>query len=530
MIYRHTCMLAGLVLATAVFSSGCAPAPLDYPRTASWAIQNHQNSRLGRELEPQLAAHPSQSGFRLLSNGPDALATRLALIDGAEQTLDAQYFLLEDDAVGDLVLDRMLAAAGRGVRVRILIDDWYQVGQDRRLAAIGAHPNVEVRIFNPAGRPRWSALTRPLHYLFGPRRVIKRMHNKAMIVDNTVAIVGGRNIADGYFTVSDDHNFGDLDLLAAGPIAGQVSVAFDEFWNDRLAIPVEAFVPRQETARHSLDAREIPKEFRGTAPSSPYTSYPPGYEPGRMLAVDRLALVWAQGEVVYDRPGKVLGRIDRNPPASVVFKLKEVLDGAGSEALMISPYLVPGESGMEYCRHLRDRGVVVKVLTNSLASTDEVAPHAAYEKYRADLLRCGVQLYELRPDPERRDRQRREDEGRSAGSGLHAKCLIVDQNVVFVGSLNLDPRSLQWDTQNGILVRSEELARQLTTIFARRTSLGYAYRVRFAGDLDGTNDTSLVWIDETNGKPEYFSDEPMTGPGRRLKAWFLSWLAPEAWL
>ena len=203
---------------------------------------------MGREFGPHLAAHPGQSGFHLLPNGPDALVTQIALVEAAERTLDVQCFVLEDDSVGNLFLDRLLAAAARGVRVRLLVDDWNLAGQDQRLAGVGAQPNVEVRVFNPVGGVRWSPLTRPLHYLFGPQQVLKRMHNKGIIVDNTVAIVGGRNIADGYFTASGDYNFGDLDILAAGPIARRVSDAFDAFWNDRLAVPIKAFVPREQAA------------------------------------------------------------------------------------------------------------------------------------------------------------------------------------------------------------------------------------------------------------------------------------------
>lgn len=483
---------------------------------------------MGRELGPQRAAHPGQSGFHLLPNGPDALVTRLALIDAAERTVDSQCFILEDDSVGNLLLDCVLAAAERGVRVRLLVDDWNQAKHDQRLAWLGAQPNIEVRLFNPAGSPRWCSLTRPLHYLFGPQRVLKRMHNKAMIVDNAVAIVGGRNVADGYYAASGDYNFGDIDLLAAGPIAGQVSAAFDEFWNDRLAIPIEAFVSREQTAGHSLGTRRKLEASMAAARSSPYAGYLRGSEAPKTL--DTLPLIWAEGEVLYDRPSKVLTSIDKDPSAYMVLKLRTILDAAKTEAMMISPYFVPGELGMDLCRRMRKRGVAVKVLTNSLASTDEIAPHAGYEKYRAKLLRSGVELYELRPDPDRRGKDRRDHEGNSAGAGLHAKCLIVDREVVFVGSFNLDPRSVLMDTQNGIVVRNEAIARQLAAVFARRTSGGYAYQVRFLGALRGTNDSRLVWTDEIDGKAVHYSDEPMTGPSRRLKAWFLSWLAPEAWL
>ena len=321
-----------------------------------------------------------------------------------------------------------------------------------------------------------------------------------------------------------------MDLLAAGPIAAQVSVAFDEFWNDRLAIPIEAFVSRPQTAGGVVETRRKLEASMAAALCSPYALYLGESESAKTLDIGQFPLIWAEGEVLYDRPGKLVTSIDEAPSAYMVFKLKDVLDGAKTEAMLISPYFVPGELGMECCRQMRSRGVAVKVLTNSLASTDEIAPHAGYAKYRADLLRSGVELYELRPEPDRTGKDRRDHEGISAGAGLHAKCLIVDRKVVFVGSFNLDPRTVQMDTQNGIMVRSEELAGELAAVFAKRTSTGYAYRVGFQGALRGTNERGLAWTAEIDGKPVHYSDEPMTGPGRRLKAWFLGWLLPEAWL
>ncbi len=530
MKHGRTSVLVGCMLATAALLCGCAQVPLDYPRTASWATTNPAQSRMGRELAPQSAAHPAQSGFHLLPNGPDALAIRLALIDAAEQTIDSQCFILEDDLVGNLLLDRVLAAGQRGVRVRLLVDDWNQRGHDRRLAWLGTQPNIQVRLFNPAGSPRWCSLTRPLHYAFGPKRVLRRMHNKAFVVDNTVTIVGGRNIADSYFAASDDYNFGDIDILAAGPIAAGVSAAFDEFWNDPLAVPLVAFVSREQTATYASETHRKLEASRAAALATPYACYLLGSEPAKTVNVGHLPLIWADGDVLYDRSSKILTSIDENPAAYMVFKLREMLDAAKTEVLMISPYFVPGEFGKERFRQLRDHGIAVKVLTNSLASTDEIAPHAAYEKYREELLRRGVELYELRSEPERHGKDRQDHDGNSAGAGLHAKCIIVDRNTIFVGSFNLDPRSVRMDTQNGVVVHSGELASQLAAIFAMRTSPAYAYQVTFLGALRGTNDSRRVWTDTLDGKPKHYSDEPMTGPGRRIKAWFLSWLVPEAWL
>ena len=266
------------------------------------------------------------------------------------------------------------------------------------------------------------------------------------------------------------------------------------------------------------------------AVSTPYACCLQGSKPAKLLEIGQRPLLWASGEVLYDRPGKTLASMDDNPSAYMIFKLRELFEATGTEALMISPYFVPGDFGMERLRQMRDRDVAVKVLTNSLASTNEIAAHAGYERYRGELLRRGVELYELRPHPERLGKDREDHEGNPASDGLHAKCLILDRKVVFVGSLNLDPRSARMDTQNGIVVRSELLARQLIAVFARRTSPAYAYRVNFRGGSRGSDDGNMMWTDETDGKAERYFDEPMTGPGRRLRARILRCLVPEAWL
>jgi putative cardiolipin synthase len=520
-------VLPGLVMVASLLLVACAQAALDYPRSASWALPRPQETRMGSVIAPHLLAWPARSGFCLLSNGPDALAIRLAMIDAAERTVDLQSFIIADDVVGNLLLDRMLAAAGRGVRVRLLVDDWNLTGQDRHLAGLDTQSGFEVRVYNPAGSPRGCPLTRPLHYLFGPRRVLNRMHNKAFIVDNTLAIVGGRNIAEGYFTASGDYNFGDIDLLAAGPAAVRVSEDFDEFWNDRLAVPIEAFVSRDHTDEYARETRRTLREACDAALASPFAIYLRGSRWSHALRVGRLPLVWAEGEVLDDRPGKGLYPADESAPASMISKLEDLLDEARTEAILISPYLVPGAPGMEFCHRLHRRGVAVRLLTNSLASTDEVAPQGAYEKYRVELLRCGVELYELRPQPHRRGKDRRDHAGSTAGAGLHAKCLIVDRRVVFIGSPNFDSRSVEMDTQNGIVVRSAELAEELAEVFSRRTSPGYAYRVTLREEDGGE---SLVWSDEVDGVPVHHTSDPLTGPWRRFTAWFLAFLLPEEWL
>ena len=354
------------------------------------------------------------------------------------------------------------------------------------------------------------------------------MHNKAMIVDNTAVIVGGRNIADEYFTALGDRNFIDIDLLAVGPIARQVSTAFDGFWNDRLSVPIEAFVPTVQAEQSVPKLRKTIEATRTTAFRSPYAEALHAATQPDGLGTDRISLIWAEAEVLHDQPAKMVSSIKENPSAYMVFSLKQIVDGAKNETLIIAPYLIPGKSGIAWFKECRQRGVAVKILTNSLASTDEATLHRAYQKYRVPLLQWGAELFELRPDPER---QRLTGDG-NAGTvrtTLHAKCLIVDRKLIFVGSYNFDLRSANIDTQNGIVVHSSQLAEQLAGFFAEGAGPKSAYRVLFRDECDGAS-RKFMWTDEENGKTIRYYQEPKAGIGRRLKASILNSLAPEQWL
>ena len=485
---------------------------------------------MARQLAPQLAAHPTQSAFCLLQRGIDSMAARLALIKAAEHTVDAQYFVFANDRAGNLVVDQLLAAAERGVRVRLLVDDWYQVGQDQRLAGIAAHPNVEVRVFNPVGGPRALSFTRPLSFAFGPKRIRKRMHNKMLVVDNAAAVVGGRNISDDDFGLRAQHRDDDLDLLVQGPIVRKASMAFDEYWQDRLAIPIEAFQPKEHTAAHLEETNRTLDEKRAEARSSAYAMTLAESELLKLMRTNQLPLFWADAECLYDHPGKIVASEVENPSAYMWFRLKEIFHDVNSEALMISPYFVPSKHGEEWFSQIRSRGVSVKVLTNSLASTDEIAVHGAYAKYRPALIRDGVELYELRPDPGPDQSPAVRQENRVSKTMLHAKCVVLDRKVAFVGSFNLDSRSLWTDTQDGMVIRSPELAELLAAVFAKRIAPRFSYRVQSRGALNGTSDGKIVWLSDEDGTTVTKFSEPKASPLRRLKAWLLGRILPERWL
>jgi putative cardiolipin synthase len=523
-----------LILTISVLS-GCASVPLNYPRTFTKAYPQPEETRIWRTIQPQLDYHPGESGFYLLPSGIDALVARILLIDAAEHTLDLQYYIFHGDITPKLVVDRMLSAADRGVRIRLLVDDWNIRGKDFTLAMIDSHPNIEVRVFNPIAGSRSSFLSRPLHYLFGAERIKNRMHNKVFVVDNTIAIVGGRNIGDEYFQAQHDVNFADLDLMAMGPIAKEVSAGFDEYWNHELAIPIRAFVSKSPAEEDVQKARLILEQHREAMKATEYGKKLRESDLLKRLEAGRLPVVWGQGEVLYDRPGRVNASGPPDPSDSMGPRLREIIEEAQSEALLISPYFVPREAGVEMFARMRDRGVAVKILTNSLASNDVPIAHGGYARYRKDLLRLGVDLFELRPEPGQREKKDHTQMGGSSGAALHAKTFILDRKVLFVGTLNFDPRSVWLDTQNGIVVRSETLAGQAARLFEENTSMHRAFRVAFRTSSTEANGspsegTGLEWVTEESGKEVRYFHEPETGLLSRISVKFLSLFAPEKML
>ena len=460
--------------------SGCATIPYDYPRTLSTALYLPEATSMGKKIQAQAAAHPGASGFYLLASEEEAFLARVRWIDRAEKTLDLQYYIFSADLTGRFILDRIIAAAERGVRVRLLLDDWRQTAEmDRWLAMMENYPSVEVRIFNPFGGLRSNPLSRPLQAIFGPKRLQGRMHNKAFIVDNSVAILGGRNIADEYFGRSSEVNFSDIDIMAEGPIVRQVSAAFDDYWNCVLSVPLKALVPRQPTvdvlqrSRHDLEVqRESLKKSSYAFKVQESDRYFQKY-----VDAERTSFVWARGENLFDDPLKVIYSGDREPSTKMRRELRAFLQGAQSELLMTSPYLVPGKSGVQWFQKERDHGITVKIITNSLASTDSTVAEFGYIRYRKDFLRMGVELYELRPTPAPGGGETHGGIGGSSKGALHTKTIVLDGRAVFVGSFNLDLRSEKFDTQNGIVVYSPELAAQVAGIFTKDAAPTRSFQV-----------------------------------------------------
>jgi len=470
------------------------------------AIRVAGDTFLERLVAEEAAEHPGLSGFVPLTDGIDALGARLILIDRAERSIDAQYYFILNDVTGHLFVSRLLAAADRGVRVRLLVDDIATRSLDVGMSKLDRHPNFEVRIFNPFSR----RLGRLLHFIMNFRRANRRMHNKSFTVDGVATVVGGRNIGAEYFAARTDVNFGDLDLLGFGPVARDVGFAFDTYWDDALAAPIADLVRRpsdSDAALESLRVR-IAESLEGLDQSD-YG------EALRSTLLDRLqgmdgGVEWAPAHVVFDPPGKIRGEVEPGQIAErMATSLFQGIGTAERELLVVSPYFVPLEGGVELLGATQARGVRSIILTNSLASSDVVAVHSGYAPFRLPLLRHGVELFESRNDARMTGPVRAG--AALSRSSLHAKIFIVDRQRLFVGSFNWDPRSVSINTEMGILVDSPELARRIAElILALLPSATWRVREVASG--------RLRWSRTEDGREIVATREPGASFWRRLLA------------
>jgi putative cardiolipin synthase len=488
--------LLGLVVAT-----GCATYDASYPRSPSAAFGEDATTALHRLFAPAAAEHPGKSGVAYVRYGRSALEGRLALADLAERSLDLQYYIWDADISGRLLADRVVRAAERGVRVRILLDDIGIAGRDASIARLSAYPNIEIRAFNPF-RGRGSRLT---GFVTDPSRVNRRAHNKVMIADDAIVIVGGRNIADHYFGVHGESNFRDLDTVAVGPVVRDASTVFDDFWNSPSAVPYAAFVAAPPT-RAEADAAIAEMRAKMASERLPQ---PIDEGVGAMVAsmkTVRDALVWAPVQVLYDPPEKIHDTNSRR----IFDALGALLTNAQKEVLIENAYFVPRDRGVELAAELRRRGVSIRVLTNSLASNDVPAVHSGYQKYRDDLLACGVEIYELRPDS-RMQQLRWSPLSAKSQAGLHTKAMVVDRRYVVIGSYNLDPRSADINTELALLVDSPAFAEKVAAFFDDGVKPENSYRVTLERGR-------LRWTASEGGTARVYTKEPETSWWKRFTA------------
>lgn len=517
----------GLAL-SALLLFGCASLPpgADFPRTASTALERPEDTRLGRQFDSAARQHEGDSAFRLVSVGVDGFLVRAQMMNAAERTLDLEYYIFRQDETGQLLTDALLRAADRGVRVRVLVDDGETLQGDEKIAALSAHPEIEIRIFNPFVYRGHVELFRGIEFALNAARLDYRMHNKLFVVDNAIALIGGRNIGDEYFQVDPDSQFGDDDVLAAGPIVKQLSRTFDEFWNSALSIPVAGLGGGNPSAadldayRKTLDQhrRELKKD------GTDYARRVATGEPlGGMLS-GKLPLVWAHAQVVYDSPEKK--RVEEGEMVGALMHrtVAEAAASVHSELLMVTPFFIPGNGGLKLFNNLCKRGVRVRILTNSLESTPELIAQAGYTHYRVALLQEGVELYEVRAllgNP------RGSGESTATASlgnyALHAKLFVFDRERLYVGSMNFDERSHHLNTEIGLLIDSPALAQQTAARFAAIVIPANSYQLALRTDAAG-GAPHLIWRTREDGTTVEYDSEPARSEWQRMQLDFLSLL------
>jgi putative cardiolipin synthase len=513
-MYRPPIIIHLVAVVAILTVAGCATLPKDFDRPESYALSDTENTAFGKARSEARAAHPGKSGFHLLGDGLDAFVARAVLSNYAERTIDVQYFVYHNDLVGKLFTDLLLKAADRGVRVRLLVDDMDLEGRDLGAVALDSHPNMEVRIFNPFSRN----VGRMSQFVTRLGSVTRRMHNKSFTVDNQITILGGRNIGNEYFDANPDMAFADLDVVAIGPVVKEVSSVFDRYWNSELAYPASVLVKGEPpTPERVEELRGRLNEYVADHIDSEYLRELRNSDLANKIRKNQVEFRWGYAEVVFDQPEKLLHDFSETE-YHLAPMLKPYWEGLVKELIIFSPYFVPGESGTAFLTQLSRRGVRVRILTNSLASNDVGLVHAGFKKYRKKLLRGGVELYEMNKRLTRKQRKDQKGDG-SSKTTLHAKSFVFDRKKVFIGSLNLDPRSVLHNTEIGVVLKVSEIAEEMAKWFDENIEQ-LAFRLELRNDEKGHE--QLVWHGWEKGKQVVYDHEPHTGFWRRFGMGFMS--------
>lgn len=513
---------AGL-LSCLVLLGGCASLPENTGRQESHALTDTADTRIGKRVKiEQARAKPGESGFHLLGSGLDAFVARVLMIRAADKSLDVQYYLYHNDLTGRLITDELIRAADRGVRVRLLVDDMGLEGRDLGVTAMDLHPNIEIRIINPFSRNT----ARLTQFVTRLGSVTRRMHNKSMTADNQVTILGGRNIGNEYFEANPDIAFSDLDVVAIGSVVEEVSKSFDLYWNSPLAYPVARLTNEKPTQAVYDTGRAKLAAYAAEQVESEYMKALRSSRLADAIRDENVRIDWGYGNIIYDQPEKLTEDRDRKD-LHMSSELGPILKSVSDSMIIFSPYFVPGKKGVENLSKLAEQGVDIRILTNSLASTDVGLVHAGYAKYRKPLLRAGVRLYEMNKKLTREQRKEKKGPGGSSKASLHAKSFVLDGDEVFIGSLNLDPRSVVENTEIGVVIQSEAIAGRMTDWFDENIE-NIAFRLELKTESDG--EEWINWYGIENGKEVKYTVEPHTGFWRRLGIGLASILPIESQL
>ena len=515
-------LAAGALLAAAALLAGCGSLPTNVGKTDSLAIPPNPASPLVK-IATVSSPSPEQTGVRLLPLGAYSLDTRIQLAQRASTSLDVQYYVFENDATGRLLMTALRDASLRGVRVRLLVDDLYTTHSDPLLRGLASFPNIEVRLFNPFCCAREAGVAgRYAASIFDFGRLNHRMHNKMFIADGVMAVAGGRNIADEYFLRAADANFVDMDAFVMGAVVRSMSAIFDRYWNSEVVYPIESVgEPLGDKVSRAKAFNAMMASLPPSPPADPPETDVLGYGPlAEELDAGQIGLQWGIARAFSDPPEKLLAMTPK-----VAFEMSVTNDvmmqvwRAKSDLVLTSPYMIPGETGMKSIRDLEKEKVKITIITNSLAATDEPLVHTGYSRYRTAMLKAGVDLYEL--SPTRTQHTKRLGMFGSSLGRLHAKTAVIDKRIIFIGSMNLDPRSASTNTEFGMFIDSPALAKELLRVI-NISKLESAYRVR----LDPKT-AQLEWLTIEDDRETVLTAEPESTFWLRVHNMLLGWFVPE---
>jgi cardiolipin synthase C len=515
---HYLCLSIMLVL------TACSSLEIDTKRNVSYAYDEGFQTMLGKLFASEVNKQKSESsGFLVLDSGREAFLKRLAIIRAAEKAIDLQYYIWNSDQSGRILAQQLLIAADKGVYVRLLLDDFNIGDRDNVFAVMDAHPNIELRLYNPNSSRKGFAKISGLFGDFG--RLNQRMHNKSIVVDGSVAIVGGRNIGDEYFDLHEEMNFRDRDVLAIGKTVADVSESFDAYWNNDRAFSVSQFTDKQP---NSSDVKVFREELNGKTVNEIKTVRKL-YQLNSLFEeqLDKWLeqFVWADAELIFDKPPSFNDE-ESDQIKTVALKLAELTQGVNKELIIESAYLIPGDGGIELMVNLAKKGVDVSALTNSLASNDLTTNHSGYARRRKEIIENSVDLYELRPDAESclNIIESTQQCDKDTLFGLHAKSMVFDREIVFVGSFNVNQRSIYLNTETALIIYSPELA----GIVARDIEENFSGKNSWKVELD--KDGDVEWLEKNDGKIIRYSHEPETGFWRRFSSRFFAIFPAEKYL
>ena len=508
------------LLGCAVPGTRVRPDALQQPRTYSTHIPQSEKTAFSDALKFPVASHKGKSGVRILETGNQSLNARLALIRLADKSIDLQYYAVASDKSSNLLTEALIRAAQRGVRVRFLVDGFTSGKMEEFFLALDGMKNIEIRVFNPISTADESLLAKTIGLFADMPQNNKRMHNKALIADNQLAIMGGRNLSDEYFEADSDVDFKDIDILTAGPVTDELSTSFDKYWNDSNSFPISTVFHPSQTREFVSNLRQKlhdnwNKESNDPAHQKVLTTALPEF-----LDQSHLKLIWADAKLAADDPRKI-ERPENPSQSKPLNEILKLIQNAHHEFIIISAYFVPEDAGVKWLSELEAKGIHVRVLTNSLASTDVVAVHSGYAPYRPALLQNGIELYELMPVDQKKAKQRLFARSAPPRAGLHSKAYVIDGHDTIIGSFNLDPRSVELNTEMALVVHSDEIAAQMQNLFARETDPKYSYQ------LTVDKDNKVTWHGIEKNIPMKYETEPHGGLWRGFQNKLISLLPVE---